>query len=105
MSDICGELLFELCFTILIGILMRGTGMSESEATTFCFIIIIPFTFFGGRSMLSKETHLNTDGDGMISDEEWADGDGYVSENEKEFLPTELSTSEDDSWWESDDSS
>ncbi len=102
MSDFFGE----LCFVILIGVLM-SLGMSESEATSALFGLGFLLILFGGRSALGKGAHLDKDGDGVISDEEWADvdGDGEISDDERDLLPTKNTDAreDDESWWESND--
>ena len=58
-------------------------GLSESESTAVCFLLVIPFIFFGGRSALGKGAHIDKDGDGIISDEEWAEYEELAEAEDK----------------------
>ena len=100
LDEICGQILFELLVLAIIAILVSA-GMSESEAeftviiTGVVFLIITLIRLRIRRKALGKALELDTDGDGRISEEEWAaagmsnDKNG-VSEAGKD-------------WWGSDD--
>jgi hypothetical protein len=69
------------------------TGSDEDTATSIVFLIIMIFFIVGlkSASKRGKGAHLDTDGDGKISDIEWADldGDGNISADEEELLTDE----------------
>jgi len=62
---------------------LMSLGFSESESTAVCFLLVIPFIFFGGRSALGKGAHIDKDGDGIISDEEWAEYEEWAEAKDK----------------------
>ena len=100
LEEICGQILFEILIFSIITILVNA-GMSEPEAeftvfaTGVIFLIVILVRLRIRRKALGKTVELDTDGDGRISEEEWAaagmtnDKQG-VSESGKD-------------WWGSDD--
>ena len=69
--------MFELLVLAIIAILVSA-GMSESEAeftviiTAVIFLIITLIRLLMRRKALGKAVELDTDGDGRISEEEWA---------------------------------
>ena len=92
--------MFEILIFAIIAILVNA-GMSESEAeftvliTAVIFLIIVIIRLQIRRKALGKAVELDTDGDGRISEEEWAAA-GMASDNE------EVRGAEND-WWGSDD--
>ncbi len=92
--------MFEILIFAIIAILVNA-GMSESEAeftveiTGLIFLIIIFLRLWKRRKALGKAVELDTDGDGRISEEEWAAA-GMANDNE------EVRGAEND-WWGSDD--
>ena len=100
MDEVCGQILFEILIFAIIAILVNA-GMSESEAeftvviTTVIFLIISLLRLQIRRKALGKAVELDTDGDGRISEEEWAAA-GMANDNE------EVRGAEND-WWGSDD--
>ena len=77
LDEVCGQILFDLLFIIIIAILVNA-GMSESQAeftviiSVICFLIIILLRWKKRRLALGKSVELDTDNDGYISEEEWA---------------------------------
>ncbi len=100
MDEVCGQILFEILIFAIIAILVNA-GMSESEAeftvviTAVIFLIISLLRLQIRRKALGKAVELDTDGDGRISEEEWAAA-GMANDNE------EVRGAEND-WWGSDD--
>mgnify|MGYP001988163826 FL=1 len=92
--------MFEILIFAIIAILVNA-GMSESEAeftvliTAVIFLIIVIIRLQIRRKALGKAVELDTDGDGRISEEEWAAA-GMANDNE------EVRGAEND-WWGSDD--
>ena len=92
--------MFDILIFAIIAILVNA-GMSESEAeftvviTALIFLIIIFLRLQIRRKALGKAVELDTDGDGRISEEEWATA-GMANDNE------EVRGAEND-WWGSDD--
>ena len=92
--------MFEILIFAIIAILVNA-GMSESEAeftvviTAVIFLIISLLRLQIRRKALGKAVELDTDGDGRISEEEWAAA-GMANDNE------EVRGAEND-WWGSDD--
>ena len=92
--------MFEILIFAIIAILVNA-GMSESEAeftvviTALIFLIIVFLRLQIRRRALGKAVELDTDGDGRISEEEWAAA-GMANDNE------EVRGAEND-WWGSDD--
>ncbi|MFL2493184.1 MAG: hypothetical protein ACJ0HH_00285 [Candidatus Thalassarchaeum sp.] len=122
-EDICFELLIEIfievCCWIIIAVLweigieiLMSMGMSYSQAEGLLIIIGI-FAFFLAaaahsrrRKLLGKAVVLDTDGDGYVSEEEWADGGQDMDEGTDEEVgdpssEDDASESEKDgAWWE-----
>ena len=77
LEEICGQILFEILIFAIIAILVNA-GMSEPEAeftvfaTGVIFLIVILVRLRIRRKALGKAVELDTDGDGRISEEEWA---------------------------------
>ncbi len=100
MDEVCGQILFDILIFAIIAILVNA-GMSESEAeftvviTALIFLIIVFLRLQIRRRALGKAVELDTDGDGRISEEEWAAA-GMANENE------EVRGAENE-WWGSDD--
>ena len=100
LDEVCGQILFEILIFAIIAILVNA-GMSESEAeftvviTAVIFLIISLLRLQIRRKALGKAVELDTDGDGRISEEEWAAA-GMANDNE------EVRGAEND-WWGSDD--
>ena len=100
MDEVCGQILFDILIIAIIAILVNA-GMSESEAeftvviTGLIFLIIMLLRWQIRRKTLGKTVELDTDGDGRISEEEWAAA-GMANDNE------EVREAEND-WWGSDD--
>jgi len=100
LDEVCGQILFEILIFAIIAILVNA-GMSESEAeftvliTAVIFLIIVIIRLQIRRKALGKAVELDTDGDGRISEEEWAAA-GMANDNE------EVRGAEND-WWGSDD--
>ena len=100
MDEVCGQILFDILIIAIIAILVNA-GMSESEAeftvviTGLIFLIITLLQWQIRRKALGKAVELDTDGDGRISEEEWAAA-GMANDNE------EVRGAEND-WWGSDD--
>ncbi len=92
--------MFDILIFAIIAILVNA-GMSESEAeftvviTALIFLIIVFLRLQIRRRALGKAVELDTDGDGRISEEEWAAA-GMANDNE------EVRGAEND-WWGSDD--
>ena len=92
--------MFDVLIFAIIAILVNA-GMSESEAeftveiTGLIFLIITLLQWQIRRKALGKAVELDTDGDGRISEEEWAAA-GMANDNE------EVRGAEND-WWGSDD--
>ena len=92
--------MFEILIFAIIAILVDA-GMSESEAkftvviTGLIFLITVFLRLQIRRKALGKAVELDTDGDGRISEEEWAAA-GMANENEEVGGPG-------NDWWGSDD--
>lgn len=116
MSEICFDLIFELIlyiiFVIIVAIIVDTTGMSEDSAIFSCILVIGVFLLLGAKaSKLGKRLNLDTDGDGEISDKEWADldGDDKLSVDETDLLtqqnpevaiePLVTESHTNDEWW------
>jgi len=119
-EDICFEFLIEVfCWIIIaalweIGIqILMSMGMSYSEAEGLLIIIGILAFFLAAaaharrRKLLGKAVVLDTDGDGYVSEEEWAEAGQDMDEGTDEEEVGD-SSSEDDTpesekggdWWE-----
>ena len=122
-EDICFEFLIEVfCWIIIaalweIGIqILMSMGMSYSEAEGLLIIIGILAFFLAAaaharrRKLLGKAVVLDTDGDGYVSEEEWAEAGQDMDEGTDEEEVGD-SSSEDDppesekggDWWEEGD--
>ena len=122
-EDICFEIIFEIfCWIIIaalweIGIqILMSMGMSYSEAEGLLIIIGILAFFLAAaaharrRKLLGKAVVLDTDGDGYVSEEEWAEAGQDMDEGTDEE-EVGGSSSEDDTpesekggdWWEEGD--
>lgn len=122
-GDICFEIIFEIfCWIIIaalweIGIqILMSMGMSYSEAEGLLIIIGILAFFLAAaaharrRKLLGKAVVLDTDGDGYVSEEEWAEAGQDMDEGTDEEEVGD-SSSEDDTpesekggdWWEEGD--
>ncbi|MFL2498314.1 MAG: hypothetical protein ACJ0HF_00690 [Candidatus Thalassarchaeum sp.] len=118
-EDICFEALLEICFWILLNIffeigvaVLMSMGYSRMEAegmltSSVCLIILVLVVVFEllRRKKLGKAVVLDTDGDGEISEEEWAsagqDMDEGVDEEDSPSSKDDASESEKDGdWWE-----
>ena len=124
VEDICFDAIFELCFEVLcylifivlweIGIqILMSMGMSYSEAQGCLFSIGLLAFFLAAaahvrrRKLLGKAVVLDTDGDGYVSEEEWAEAgqdmdegtdEGEVGDSASEDDATE--SEKDGDWWE-----
>jgi len=107
-EDICFEIIFEIFFWIImaalweIGIqILMSMGMSYSEAEGLLIIIVILAIFLAvaararRRKLLGKAVVLDTDGDGYVSEEEWAEAGQDMDEGTDEEEVGD-SSSEDD---------
>ena len=97
-EDICFEIIFEIfCWIIIaalweIGIeVLVSMGMSRSGAEGLLIIIVLLAVFSAAvatarrRKLLGKAVVLDTDGDGYVSEEEWADaGQGMDEDTDEE---------------------
>jgi|TARA_B110000116_G_scaffold40763_1_gene33142 hypothetical protein len=122
-EDICFEFLIEVfCWIIIaalweIGIqILMSMGMSYSGAEGLLIIIGILAFFLAAaaharrRKLLGKAVVLDTDGDGYVSEEEWAEAGQDMDEGTDEEEVGD-SSSEDDTpesekggdWWEEGD--
>ena len=122
-EDICFEFLIEVfCWIIIaalweIGIqILMSMGMSYSGAEGLLIIIGILAFFLAAaaharrRKLLGKAVVLDTDGDGYVSEEEWAEAGQDMNEGTDEEEVGD-SSSEDDTpesekggdWWEEGD--
>ena len=122
-EDICFEIFFEVCCWIIFAMLweigiqiLMSMGMSHSGAEG--LLIIIGFLAFllaaaahaRRRKLLGKAVVLDTDGDGYVSEEEWAaagqDMDESTDEEEVSAPSSEDDAPEsekDGDWWEEED--
>ena len=100
LDEVCGQIIFELVIVVII-LALVDMGMSESQAHDTVFVLaiflisVIILREMRRRKALGKAVELDTDGDGRISEEEWAAA-GMVNENE------EVGGAEKD-WWGSND--
>ena len=119
-EDFCFEIIFEICFWIILSALWEigievlvSMGMSRSGAEVCVFIFALGFVLLcivataRRRKLLGKAVVLDTDGDGYVSKEEWADAgqdlDEDTDEEEVGAPPSEDDAQEsekDDGWWE-----
>jgi hypothetical protein len=98
VEDACFEIIFEICCWIIIAVLwelgiqiLMSMGMSYSEAEGLLIIIGILVFFLAAaaharrRKLLGKAVVLDTDGDGYVSEEEWAEaGQGMDEDTDEE---------------------
>ena len=100
LEEICGQILFEILIFAIIAILVNA-GMSEPEAeftvfaTGVIFLIVILVRLRIRRKALGKAVELDTDGDGRISEEEWAAA-GMLNDKQG-------ASEAGNDWWGSDD--
>tara|TARA_Y100000817_G_C16793876_1_gene516438 strand:+ start:218 stop:574 length:357 start_codon:yes stop_codon:yes gene_type:complete len=112
-EDICFEALFELCAWIVIHILfeigvavLMSMGYSRMEAegmltSSVCLLILVLAAVFElrRRKNLGKSVVLDTDGDGEISEEEWAAA-GQDQQEEESIGDSEDNSDEVGEWWQ-----
>ena len=123
VEDACFEIIFEICCWIIIAALwelgiqiLMSMGMSYSEAQGCLFSIGLLAFFLAAaahvrrRKLLGKAVVLDTDGDGYVSEEEWAEAgqdmdegtdEGEVGDSASEDDATE--SEKDGDWWEEDE--
>ena len=119
-EDFCFEIIFEICGWIILSVLWEigievlvSMGMSRSGAEGCLFVFALGFVLLlivataRRRKLLGKAVVLDTDGDGYVSKEEWADAgqdlDEDTDEEEVGAPPSEDDAQEsekDDGWWE-----
>tara|TARA_B100000929_G_scaffold76967_1_gene60100 strand:+ start:62 stop:445 length:384 start_codon:yes stop_codon:yes gene_type:complete len=119
-EDFCFEIIFEICGWIILSVLWEigievlvSMGMSRSGAEGCLFVFALGFVLLlivateRRRKLLGKAVVLDTDGDGYVSEEEWADAgqdmDEDTDEEEAGAPSSEDDTQEseeDDGWWE-----
>jgi len=112
-EDICFEALFELFAWIVIHILfeigvavLMSMGYSRMEAegmltSSVCLLILVLAAVFElrRRKNLGKSVVLDTDGDGEISEEEWAAA-GQDQQEEESIGDSEDNSDEVGEWWQ-----
>ncbi len=112
-EDICFELIFEVCFWILLSVLweigiqiLMSMGMTYSEAEI-CLILLVGLALLLAmavtsrrRKLLGKAVVLDTDGDGYVSEEEWASAGQDQQEVDSDAEQSEGDPGEDDEWWQ-----
>ena len=98
VEDICFEAIFEICFWIIVSVLWEisievlvSMGMSRSGAEGCLIVLVLGFVLLVAvatarrRKLLGKAVVLDTDGDGYVSEEEWADaGQGMDEDTDEE---------------------
>ncbi|MDP6920561.1 MAG: hypothetical protein QF709_01425 [Candidatus Thalassarchaeum sp.] len=120
-EDVCFEALLEICAWIVFSILfeigvavLMSMGYSRITAegmltSSVCLLLLVLGVVFEllRRKKLGKAVVLDTDGDGEISEEEWAaagqDMDEDTDEEEASVPSSEdgvLELEKDGSWWE-----
>ncbi len=119
-EDFCFEIIFEICGWIILSVLWEigievlvSMGMSRSGAEGCLFVFALGFVLLlivateRRRKLLGKAVVLDTDGDGYVSEEEWADAgqdmDEDTDEEEVSVPSSEDDTQKsekDDGWWE-----
>ena len=120
VEDACFDIILEICFYFILHVLweigiqiLMSMGMSYSQAEGLLIIIGI-LVFFSAaavtarrRKLLGKAVVLDTDGDGYVSEEEWAEAgqdmdegtdEGEVGDSASEDDATE--SEKDGDWWE-----
>ena len=96
-EDFCFEIIFEICGWIILSVLWEigievlvSMGMSRSGAEGLLIIIVLLAVFSAAaararrRKLLGKAVVLDTDGDGYVSEEEWADAGQDMDEDTDE---------------------
>ena len=119
-EDFCFEIIFEICGWIILSVLWEigievlvSMGMSRSGAegclSVFAlgFVLLLIVATERRRKLLGKAVVLDTDGDGYVSEEEWADAGQDMDEDtdeEEAGAPSSeddaQESEEDDGWWE-----
>ena len=113
-EEICFEALFELCAWIVIHILfeigvavLMSMGYSRMEAegmltSSVCLLILVLAAVFElrRRKNLGKSVVLDTDGDGEISEEEWAAAGQDNPEEGSDVEESEDKSEQAGEWWE-----
>jgi len=119
-EDFCFEIIFEICGWIILSVLWEigievlvSMGMSRSGAEGCLFVFALGFVLLlivataRRRKLLGKAVVLDTDGDGYVSEEEWADAGQDMDEDTDEEEAGASSSEddaqeseEDDGWWE-----
>ena len=122
-EDFCFEIIFEICGWIILSVLWEigievlvSMGMSRSGAEGCLFVFALGFVLLlivataRRRKLLGKAVVLDTDGDGYVSEEEWADAGQDMDEDtdeEEAGAPSSeddaQESEEDDGWWEEED--
>ena len=122
-EDFCFEIIFEICFWIILSMLWEigievlvFMGMSRSGAEGCLFVFALGFVLLfvvataRRRKLLGKAVVLDTDEDGYVSEEEWAEAgqdmdegtdEGEVGDSASEDDATE--SEKDGDWWEEDE--
>ncbi len=119
-EDFCFEIIFEICGWIILSVLWEigievlvSMGMSRSGAEGCLFVFALGFVLLlivataRRRKLLGKAVVLDTDEDGYVSEEEWADAGQDMDEDtdeEEAGAPSSeddaQESEEDDGWWE-----
>ena len=119
-EDFCFEIIFEICGWIILSVLWEigievlvSMGMSRSGAEGCLFVFALGFVLLlivataRRRKLLGKAVVLDTDEDGYVSEEEWADAGQDMDEDTDEEEAGASSSEddaqeseEDDGWWE-----
>ena len=122
-EDFCFEIIFEICGWIILSVLWEigievlvSMGMSRSGAEGCLFVFALGFVLLlivataRRRKLLGKAVVLDTDGDGYVSEEEWADAGQDMDEDtdeEEAGAPSSeddaQESEEDDGWWGEED--
>ena len=122
-EDFCFEIIFEICGWIILSVLWEigievlvSMGMSRSGAEGCLFVFALGFVLLlivataRRRKLLGKAVVLDTDGDGYVYEEEWADAGQDMDEDtdeEEAGAPSSeddaQESEEDDGWWEEED--
>jgi len=112
-EDICFELILEIFFWILLSVLweigiqvLMSMGMTYSEAEL-CLILLAVLTILLAiaanarrRKLLGKAVVLDTDGDGYVSEEEWASAGQGEQEVDSGAEQSEGDSEGDAEWWQ-----
>ena len=116
IEDACFEIIFEICCWIIIAALwelgiqiLMSMGMSYSGAEGLLIVIGI-FAFLLAvaaqshrRKLLGKAVVLDTDGDGYVSEEEWAEAGQGMDEGADVEEEGASTPEENNDWWEEGD--